>query len=111
LWTSIAAGIVSFGVAAMAGLNTFLNPTRRAEAHYRAANAFDLLRQEARNLELLECTKASSSADLEGKLCELQSKLAKLNEGTPIISQWAMDRATTKIRSGYYAYKVDGRAS
>ena len=36
--------------AALAGLNTFLDPKKRAAEHYRAANAYAVVRDEARYL-------------------------------------------------------------
>ena len=57
LAASLVAGGLSFGVAAIAGLNTFLDPKGRAMENYRAANAYAAIRNEARYLYCVECKK------------------------------------------------------
>lgn len=107
IWASLAAGILSFGVAALTGLNTVLDPKGRAADHYRAANAFAVIRDEARYLHRVECKKGRAAQEVETILAALRERFAKLNDQTSIISPKAMARGTAKIKAGHYTYTVD----
>ena len=85
-WPSVVAGIISFGVAAMSGLTTLLDPKVRAGEYYRPANAYAALRNEARYFHTVEGKKGKPIEELDQALITLREKLAKLNEQTPIVS-------------------------
>ena len=106
-WPSVAAGILAFGVAAVSGLTTSLDPKARAAEHYRAANAYAALRNEARYFHGVECKRGKPIEDLDRALITLRDKLAKLNEQTLIVSTPAMTRAYAKIKAGDYKFEVD----
>ena len=108
-WTSIAAGGLSFGVAAMSGLTTFLDPKGRSAQHYEAANAYIALHNEIRYFHRIECKKAMPIEELDGALIRLRERLRKLDEETPIITAAAMNKATALIQAGYYIPTVDRR--
>lgn len=107
VWVSILAGSLSFGVAALAGVNTLLDPKGRSASHLRAAAGFAQLRDDARYFHQIDCVKERALSELENVLQELRKRFAKLNDETPIISRKAMARAVSKIENGDYVYAVD----
>jgi hypothetical protein len=106
-WPSIVAGILSFGVAALSGLTTFLDPKARALEHYRAANLYAKLQSDARYFHEIECRKGKRADELDRVLVELMERLTKLDEQTPIIPSSSMAKARKQIEAGKYRYKID----
>src|SRR5262249_19975875 len=107
IWQSVLAGILSFAVAAISGLITFLDPRKRAAENLRAANAYQTLRDNARRYANIITKEAGSQEDLKTGLDQLVSSLRELDDSTPIISARAMAQATRAIKQGNYGYAVD----
>jgi hypothetical protein len=111
VWPGVVAGALSFGVAALSGLTTFLDPKAHAAEHYQAANAYATLRTEARYLRQVELKKGKPPEQIDAALVALRDRLAKLDEHTPIISARAMTVAARKIKAGDYTYAVDAHTA
>jgi hypothetical protein len=110
-WSSILAGILSFGVAALSQVRTFLDPNKKSASHYLAANAYAAYRTDARFFHEIECRTGKPTPELSEELVRLKERLKKLDEQTPIISGPAMLEAKQKIEAGYFTYAVDKAGS
>jgi hypothetical protein len=106
-WTAILAGILSFFVAALTGLSTFLDPKGNAAAHSRAATSYSSLRNQARYLYSVDCKKGKPVDELDSALKSLRKQNEELDLDTPIISDAAMNIARAKIKAGEYTYSID----
>ncbi len=104
---SLVAGIVSFGVAALSGLMTFLDPKSRSSEHYQAGIAYATLRTDTRWFRTVECEKNPRPSDLESRLSALATRWKDLDKGTPVVSGRALALAAVRIEAGVYSYDGD----
>ncbi len=100
-------GTVSFIVAAMSSLSTFLDPKGRASQHYQACQAYLRLANDARIFYEIDCLKSTNVGELEDRLRKLSARLNDLDGQTPIIPNGAAKVARKTVESGKFAYKVD----
>jgi hypothetical protein len=94
-------------VAAISGLITFLDFRKRATENYLAANAYRVLRDDARRYAKITTIEASSLDELKTGLDGLSKSMRELDDKTPIISARSMAQATRAIAEGTYDYAVD----
>lgn len=103
--SELIAGILSVSVAAIAAMNTFLNPGDRNSTHKRCAAEYHALRNKARIFENITSRQNITLDDLGTKFEELLLKRDDLNATSPQIPYWAFQKAKEGIDSGEAEYK------
>ncbi|MPZ20576.1 MAG: SLATT domain-containing protein [Luteitalea sp.] len=113
VWLRLAAGLLSGAAAALAALQTFLNPNERAAAHLNAGNKYEALNGRARIFWTVECWTDEPARVLTERLKDLALEKGRLNETCPQIPRWAYGQAKKVISDGEGTYSVDkpGRLS
>ena len=101
------AGVLSMIVSVLAGINTFLNPNEKENAHLSAAHSFDKLNNDARIFWSVECWTGDPDEILTAKLRTLVEKKNELNANSPQIPDWAYNEAKRGIDAGEASFKVD----
>lgn len=104
---NVVAGVIAMFVAALSGLNTFLNPSERAGAHSEAGNRYLALRNRTRVFYNIDCRGESTQQDLAEQLKQLANQRDELNQSSPITPDWAFEKARKGIEAGEARYAVD----
>jgi hypothetical protein len=103
----VIAGVLSLVVAALASLQTFLNPNSKAAAHQSAGNKYDSLMNKVRIFWCIDCWRAESDEVLTEKLKYFSEQKDTLNQSCPQTSFLAYWLAKRGIAAGEAKYKVD----
>jgi hypothetical protein len=103
---TIFAGSIAITVAAVAALNTFLNPGDRSANHRRCAGEYLALRNSSRIFVNIKIFSYESDQELIAQFEELSTKRNDLNSTSPQIPEWAFKKAKSGIDSGQATYKV-----
>jgi hypothetical protein len=106
-WLGVIAGVLSTAVSVLTGINTFLNPNERENAHLTAAHAFDKLNNDARLFWSIECWQGEPDEVLTAKLRTLVERKNELNANSPQIPDWAYEKAKKGIEAGEASFEVD----
>ncbi len=101
------AAILAAGVAALAAILTFLNPSDRAHLYHVAGTRFSAIRGEARRLREIELPSTHSVDHLSKQVGVLAKAKDDLNAGSPQIPRWAFERARKAIENGEASYSSD----
>ncbi len=104
------AGLLSVSAATLAALQTFLNPSKRAQHHHTVGTQFNSLRNEARLFRNVQLG-VQNTVDAQSTLTKLASNHNSLNEGAPPIPRKAFERGRASIERGEASYQVDGRVA
>jgi hypothetical protein len=99
--------VLSFTVAAISGLSTFLDPTGQASKHYQAASQYQTLVNDIRLFCEVDCAKECGDEQLEEGLRKFNARLNELNSQPLIISKQAKQIAEKEIKSGKFNYRID----
>jgi hypothetical protein len=100
------AGVLSILVTALTAVVTFLDPNAKATMHKAAGDRFLRLRNAARRFHDIELS-GLSEHEAVAKIQELGQQKDDLNESSPLIPNWAFQKARKGIESGEAAYQVD----
>lgn len=102
------AGGLAVAAAALAGLNTFLNPHQRATTHSVSGNRYKALQNRSRLFRELNCEDADrTGTELETELVSLAGQRDHLNDQSPPTPRLAFWLARRGIEQGETDYAVD----
>lgn len=103
--STVLAGSLAIAVAAVAAVNTFLNPGERAATHRRCGGEYLSLRNKSRIFMNITTHIYESDERLNISFEELVTKRDDLNSTSPQIPEWAFKKAKSGIDAGEAAYK------
>jgi len=108
--SGVAAGIAALFVTVLTAVNTYLNPSQRAEQHRVAGNAYLALRNEASRLKNIHAKREGmSDSDLLERIEALGKQVDQLNGESPQTPGWAYEKAKKNIERGQTRNRVDER--
>jgi hypothetical protein len=99
------AGALALIVAAVAAVNTFLNPGDRSSTHRRCAGEYLSLKNNSRIFSNISIRRLSCNDEIDARFQELASKRDDLNATSPQIPEWAFNKAKRGIDAGEATYK------
>jgi hypothetical protein len=103
----VIAGAASLVIAALSGIQTFLNPNAKAAAYQSAGNKYDALMNKIRIFWSIDCWGMESDQVLTEKLKYFSEQKDNLNQTCPQTSFIAYWLAKRGIEAGEAKYKVD----
>ena len=103
---ALVAGVLSVVVAALAAVNTFLNPADREAVHKAAGGEYGAVRNRARRLREIHLLTLDPAA-LQERIESLAEKRDSLNLSCPRIPRWAYLGAKRGIEAGEAEHHVD----
>ena len=109
--TTVIAGVLSLGVAALTSVMTFLNPNAKAAAHQNAGNKYDSLMNKVRMFWSIDCWRTESEEVLTERLKYFSEQKDNLNLSSPqtnFIAYWLAKRG---IEAGEAKYKIDDQTA
>jgi hypothetical protein len=104
---AVVAGIISIVVAILTAVNTFINPSQRAEIHHKMGNAYLTLKNNARIFHNIQAHTLQSDTDLQVTLKEWTDKRNELNASAPQTPKRFYKSARKGIDDGESRYEVD----
>ncbi len=104
---ALIAGVLSVVVAAIAAVNTFLNPADREAVHKAAGGEYGAVRNRARRLREIQLLTLDPPAALQERIESLAEKRDSLNMSCPRIPRWAYLWAKRGIEAGEADHQAD----
>lgn len=105
---TVAASILAFITAALAGAMTFMKPSEKAEQHKSSASRYHSLRNRLRKFREIEVSTNDDFSALKEALLQFGETHNELNEISPPIPRKAYELAKKDIDAGRATYQVDG---
>lgn len=102
---TLTAGCLAVVVAAVAAVNTFLNPGDRASTHRRCAGEYLSLRNRSRIFVNIVSQTGVCDEIFNQRFEDLANKRDELNATSPQIPEWAFRKAKEGIDAGEAKYK------
>ncbi|CAI1685198.1 SLATT domain-containing protein [Serratia liquefaciens] len=104
-WFTVGTSVL---VAVLSALNTFLNPSEKANQHKASASAYNTLKNNVRVFREIELLKENITTDeISEQLKNYSDTRNQLNSTSPSIPLWAYKKTQEDINNNYATYKVD----
>lgn len=97
-------GLAALGSAALAALNTFLNPSDRASQHHTAGVRYAQLRRRLRQFVQIDPPIGTSDALLKERLDAFTAEIAEIQEAAPPLYPAVRAKAKKEIDAGFSNY-------
>lgn len=89
----IAAGVLAILVSMLTALTTFLNPNEKSGSHYNSFNSYKSLANKINIFCTVDSLFETSKMNLVNKLKEFENEFDELNQNSPQIPKWALNKA------------------
>jgi hypothetical protein len=94
-------------VTALAAVSTFLNPNEKSSIHVKAANKYNVIREQLRTFYEID-TSLHQDKDVQlRRLNEFREQKDELDKDSPQIPHWAYKRSKRGAEAGEGCYKID----